>query len=74
MSPAVVFIKDDETSPEGPFDPDSYQQRNYSVEVYAKGIGLVYKEFLHWTWQATPPPAHYENDSYGIKLSLIDYR
>ncbi len=69
----ITVLQQDETSPEGPFDPDSYQQRNYSVEVYAKGIGLVYKEFLHWAWQTDPPPAHYENNSYGIKLSLIDY-
>ncbi len=70
----ITVLQQDETSPEGPFDPDSYQQRNYSVEVYAKGVGLVYKEFLHWAWQTDPPPAHYDNNSYGIKLSLIDYR
>jgi len=69
----VTVLQQDETSPPGPFDPSNYQQRNYSVEVYAYGIGLVYKEFLHTTWQVTPPPAKYDNDSYGIKLSLIDY-
>jgi hypothetical protein len=69
----ITILQQDETSPPGPFDPDNYQQRNYSIEVYAQGVGLVYKEFLHWTWQTTPAPAHYDNDSYGIKLSLIDY-
>lgn len=68
----ITVNQRDETSPEGPFDPAFYQQRNFSEEVYAKGIGLVYKEFLHWTWQTTPPPAHYETDSYGIKLNLIE--
>lgn len=64
----------DETSPEGPFDPEFYQQRNFSKEIYAKGIGLVYKEFLHWTWQTSPPPSHYESDSYGITLSIIEVK
>lgn len=70
----ITILQQDETSPPGPFEPGSYQQRNYSMEVYAKDIGLVYKEFLHRTWQVTPPPAKFDNDSYGIKLSLIEYR
>src|SRR5262249_27581998 len=67
FSNTITVLQQDETSPPGAFDPNNYQQRNYSVEVYAQGIGLVYKEFLHWTWQTTPPPSHYESDSYGIK-------
>ena len=67
----ITILQQDETSPPGDFDPNNYQQRNYSVEVYALGIGLVYKELLHWTWQTTPI-SKYDNDSYGIKLSLIN--
>lgn len=74
LDSTITVLQQDETSPDGPFDPNSYQQRNYSVEVYAKGIGLVYKDFLHWTWQTDPPPAAYDDDTYGIKLSLIEYR
>lgn len=70
----VTVFQRDETSPDVPFDPMFYQQRNYSVEVYAKGIGLIYKEFLHWTWQTDPPPAKYQDDSYGITLNLIDVK
>ena len=70
----VTVLQQDETSPPGDFDPNNYQQRNYSIEVYAYGIGLVYKEFIHWTWQVTPPPAKFDNDSYGIRLNLISYR
>ncbi|HWB24314.1 MAG TPA: hypothetical protein VG738_02490 [Chitinophagaceae bacterium] len=70
----ITVLQVDETSPPGPFDPGVYQQRNYSVEVYAKGVGLIYKDFLHWTWQPNPPPAQYQNDSYGIRLNLIDVR
>lgn len=71
---SVTVFQRDETSPEGPFNPDFYQQRNYSVEVYAKNIGLIYKDFLHWTWQPTPPPPRYEDGSYGIILNLIEVR
>lgn len=69
----VTVFQQDETTPPGPFNPQNYQQRNLGTEVYAKGIGLVYKEFLHWTWQTTPPPAKYEDGSYGVKLSLISH-
>ncbi len=68
---SVTVLQADETSPPGPFNPLYYQQRNYSVEVYGKGIGLVYKDFLHWTWQTTPPPASYADDSYGFRINLL---
>jgi hypothetical protein len=68
----VTVLQHDETTPEGTFTPSiPYQQRNYGVEVYAKGVGLIYKEFLHWTWQSTPPPSKFEDGSYGVKLTLI---
>ena len=69
----VTVAQHDETTPEGPFNPNSYQQRNYGQEVYAKGVGLIYKEFLHWTWQTSPKQA-YEDGSYGIKLRLISHK
>ncbi|HEX8357777.1 MAG TPA: hypothetical protein VF610_10205 [Segetibacter sp.] len=70
----ITVFQQDETTPDEPFTPSiPYQQRNYSVEVYAKGTGLIYKEFLHWTWQSTPPPSKYEDGSYGIKLRLISH-
>lgn len=58
----------------GAFNPSVYNEKSYSVEVYAKGVGLIYKEFLHYIWQPTPVPAKYQDDSYGIKLNLIDYK
>lgn len=71
MDSSVTVFQQDETSPEGPFDPQFYQQRDYSVEVYANGVGLIYKNFLHWVWQPTPEPARYADGSYGIILNLI---
>lgn len=69
----VTVYQQDETTPSGPFNPANYQQRNLGTEVYARGVGLIYKEFLHWTWQTTPPPAKYEDGSYGLKLRLISH-
>ncbi len=68
---SVTVFQQDETSPDGPFDPQFYQQRDYSIEVYANGVGLIYKNFLHWVWQPTPEPARYADGSYGIILNLI---
>lgn len=68
----ITVAQHDETTPDVPFTPAiPYQQHNFGKEVYAKGIGLVYKEFLHWTWQSTPPPSKYEDGSFGVKLTYI---
>lgn len=56
-----------------PEDPNAYSEKNYSVEVYAKDIGLVFKDFIHWEYQ--PPnggnPGY--KIGYGIKLVMIDH-
>lgn len=70
----VTVAQIDDLSPPGDFDPSAFQVRTYSTETYAKGIGLIYKEYLHWTWQPTPLPSQYQKDSYGIKLNLVDVR
>ena len=69
----ITVFQHDETSPPGPFDPNNYQQRNFGTEVYAKGVGMIFKDFLHWTYQTTPPPSKYEDGSYGVKLRLISH-
>ena len=68
----VTILQQDETSPEGAFNPDYFQQHDFSVEVYAKGIGLVYKDFLHWIWQpGDQQPGSYQEGSYGIRFNLL---
>jgi len=50
-----------------------YSQRDYSVEVYAKSVGLIYKDFLHWVYQ---PPGVNSNGfkiGYGIRLNMISH-
>ncbi len=54
--------------------PPGYSERMFSIEVYGKGIGLIYKDFLHSEYQ--PPNADVpvpSNSGYGIKLSMVDH-
>jgi hypothetical protein len=60
----------DEFLGQDPSDPNTlYAEKNYSVEKYAKGIGLVFKEFVHWEYQGVD--ASYIG--YGVKLTMIDH-
>lgn len=72
MNNTVTVLQQDESS-SPTFNPNFYYNKTYSVEVYAKGIGLIYKDFLHYTYQVTPSK-YYETGSYGIRLSLVDYK
>jgi len=57
-----------------PNNPDAYSEHNYAQEVYAKGIGLVYRNFLHWVFQ--PRNTSYPNgytDGFGITLRMVDH-
>lgn len=59
-----------------PAEPEYYSEINYSIEKYAKGVGMVYKEFYHDEYQ--PPvtqggSGYHVDGSYGIKLTVIDY-
>jgi len=66
----TVLQKNDSS---GVFNPATINSRTYSVEVYSKGIGLVYKEFVDYFYQITPTPG-YEDGSYSIKMNLISYK
>lgn len=59
-----------------PDDPGSYSEKNYGVEYYAKGIGLVYKKIFHSEYQ--PPTTsggsgYYSDASKGFTLTMIDH-
>lgn len=56
-----------------PTDPNLYSEKTFSKEVFGKGIGLIYRDFLHWEYQ--PPNGGnpgYKN-GYGIKMVMIDH-
>jgi hypothetical protein len=57
-----------------PNNVDAYSEKNYAQEVYAKGIGLVYRTFSHWLFQ--PRNSNFVNGSiegYGITLRIVDH-
>ena len=49
-----------------------YGEKNYSVEKYGKGIGLIYREFIHWEYQG-PQSSSPGYTGYGIRLSITDH-
>ncbi len=45
--------------------------KDFSQEIYAKGIGMVYRNFLHFEYQKTASSFVYKG--YGVKLTMIDH-
>ena len=59
-----------------PGDPNSYSEKNYGVEYYAKGIGLIYKKFLHSEYQPPTSPGgtgSYSDATKGATFTIIDH-
>jgi hypothetical protein len=70
----LKVMQRDEFLGQDPSDPTTqYAERNYGVEKYASGVGLIYKEFLHWEYQGAQPgkPAYYLG--YGVKLTIVEH-
>jgi hypothetical protein len=74
LSSTIKVNQRDEFLGQDPKLPNTqYAERNYSVEKYAKGIGLVYKEFLHWEFQGTQPGRTAFFSGYGVKLTMTGH-
>jgi len=59
-----------------PSNKNFYYEINKSREVYAKSIGLIFREFIHEAWQpanGSSAAGYYEPNSYGIKLSILSH-
>ena len=73
-STVTVAEIDQETGPQDHTDPanDYYSTKTYSCEKYAKGIGLVYRNFFYDIYQptTTSSPGY---TGYGIILTMIDH-
>jgi len=54
-----------------PMNKNFFYAITKSSEIYAKGVGLVYKEFLYEAWQ--PATQNYEANSYGVKLTILNH-
>lgn len=56
-----------------PTDPNAYSENTQSIEVFGKGIGLVYRNFIHWEYQPPNGGNPGFRNGYGIKLVMIDH-
>ncbi len=58
-----------------PNNPNVYSEINIGIEKYAKGLGMVYKKFLHREYQPPPPLSGDQGYSvgYGITLTMFDH-
>ena len=50
-----------------------YAEKTYSLEKYGKGIGLIYREFLHWEYQGDQSGVPGYFVGYGVKLSITGH-
>lgn len=56
-----------------PNNLNSFSESNIAKEVYALGIGLVYKELLHLEYQPPAPPRNFGfRIGFGIKLQFLE--
>ena len=46
-----------------------YAEKNIGKEIYARKIGLVYRDFLHWEYQGVS----HSYTGYGVTLTMIDH-
>jgi hypothetical protein len=59
--------------------PKAYASRTYGKEVYGKGLGLVYKEYYHWTYDpnslANTDTFHVERcrQGEGVVMRAVDH-
>ena len=56
-----------------PADANAYSEINFGAEKYAKGIGLVYRNFLHVEYQPPTPGRGGYRIGYGVKMTMIDH-
>jgi len=56
-----------------PSDPNGFSEVNKGLEKYAKGIGLIYRLFLHTEYQPPVPGRDGRYTGYGITLKMIDH-
>lgn len=69
----IKVMERDEFTGQDPSKPGTlYAEKNFSVEKYAKGIGLIYREFIHWVYQGKENGSGYY-EGYGIKLTITGH-
>jgi hypothetical protein len=71
MPAKVGTLTIDSTIKVAQIDDQTAIDRTFSEEKYAKGIGLVYRNFLYWNKGSAN--GTYSDASYGVILKMIDH-
>lgn len=72
--PNTVTVLQRNDTINNPSNKNVFSEINYSKEVFAENVGLIFKEFKHQVWQppnANNPSGYFEENSYGIKMSIL---
>lgn len=75
--PETITVEQRDEMINNPDDKSVLFSVDRSYEVFAKNVGMVYKEFLHEVWQpsnSTCPNGCYEPTSYGVRLTYLNHR
>lgn len=56
-----------------PGDLNSYHEINFGAEKYAKGIGMIFRNFLHIEYQPPTPGRGGYKQGYGVRMVMIDH-
>lgn len=76
----VSVLAIDETINDPYAQPDENATRTYGKEVFAKGIGMVYREYYRWTYDASAPNNNNPHYAYtrclrgdGVIMRAVDH-
>jgi hypothetical protein len=66
----VTVLEDDESQNYPNIDSQVSANRTYAKEVYAYNVGMIYKEWTHWTYK---PDSAQCVDGYTVIMKAIDH-
>lgn len=71
----IKVFERDEFLGQDPATPGTqYAEKNFAFEKYAKGVGLIYREFLHWEYQGAQPGREAYYEGYGVRLTIANHQ
>lgn len=53
-------------------DPTAYASKTYAKEVYGQGVGMVYREMIHWVYDPSLSGTPFRN-GYSVVMKAVDY-
>ncbi len=53
--------------------PGAYSYKTYSKEVYAKNVGMIYRELTHWVQQPDSSGVNSCQEGYSVRMRATDH-